>query len=101
MVSLGQHVKSYFSETSLHGLKYITEDDRHTVERILWVILFTVAVALMITFMIPGQIILCPVSVSLSTLQHNGGEAYMLTLPYFGNLRQKYLTKDASTILKI
>ena len=54
MVTLKEHGKSYFAETSLHGLKYITEDDRHPVERVLWVFLFFVGLALMITFMIPG-----------------------------------------------
>jgi hypothetical protein len=47
---------SLFAETSLHGLKYITEDERHPVERVLWVILFFVGVVLMITFMIPGML---------------------------------------------
>ena len=55
MVTLKEHGKSYFAETSLHGLKYITEDDRHPVERILWIFLFFAGVALMITFMIPGH----------------------------------------------
>ena len=58
MVSLSNHGKSYFAETSLHGLKYITEDGRHLVERVLWVVLFFVGVTLMITFMLPGQILL-------------------------------------------
>ena len=55
MVSFGQHVRSYFSETSLHGLKYITEDERHIIERIVWVVLFTVSISLMVTFMLPGH----------------------------------------------
>ena len=54
MVWLVKHIKLYFAETSLHGLKYITEDDRHIVERTLWVILFFIGLSLMITFMIPG-----------------------------------------------
>lgn len=53
-VSLLKYVKSYFAETSLHGLKYITEDDRHPLERILWVVLFGMGVALEVSFMIPG-----------------------------------------------
>ena len=57
MVSLSKYVKSYFAETSLHGLKYITEEDRHPVERILWIILFALGVALEISFMVPGELI--------------------------------------------
>ena len=53
-VAVSKFVKSYFAETSLHGLKYITEDDRHPVERILWVILFCLGVAMEISFMLPG-----------------------------------------------
>ena len=56
MVTLSNNGKSYFAETSLHGLKYITEDDRHPVERVLWIILFFVGVVLIITFMIPGML---------------------------------------------
>ena len=54
-VSLSNHVKSYFAETSLHGLKYITEEGRHPIERILWIVLFAMGVALEISFMIPGN----------------------------------------------
>jgi hypothetical protein len=32
-VSCGSHVKEFNSETSLHGPKYITEDDNHPIER--------------------------------------------------------------------
>ena len=53
-VSLSNHVKSYFAETSLHGLKYITEEGRHPLERILWIVLFALGVALEISFMVPG-----------------------------------------------
>ena len=55
MLRLGEQGKSYCAETSLHGLKYITEDGRHIVERVIWIILFTCAMCLMISFMIPGR----------------------------------------------
>ena len=55
MLRLGEQGKSYCAETSLHGLKYITEDGRHIVERVIWMILFTCAMCLMISFMIPGR----------------------------------------------
>ena len=55
MSRLGEQGKSYCAETSLHGLKYITEDGRHIVERVIWIILFTCAMCLMINFMIPGR----------------------------------------------
>ena len=35
-------IKKYFTETSIHGLKYIYEDKRHAVERLFWVIAVTV-----------------------------------------------------------
>ena len=49
------HVKKYFGETSLHGLKYITEDGRHPLERALWVFLCCSGVALAIFFMHPSM----------------------------------------------
>ena len=52
---LKDHVKQYFGETSLHGLKYITEDGRHPLERVLWVFLFFVGVSLAISFMHPSK----------------------------------------------
>ena len=52
---LKEHVKQYFGETSLHGLKYITEDGRHPLERVLWVFLFFVGVSLAIFFMHPSK----------------------------------------------
>ena len=55
MSRLAEQGKSYCAETSLHGLKYITEDGRHIVERVIWIILFTSAMCLMISFMIPGR----------------------------------------------
>lgn len=54
MSRLAEQGKSYCAETSLHGLKYITEDGRHIVERVIWIVLFTCAMCLMINFMIPG-----------------------------------------------
>ena len=51
---IGKHVKSYFSETSLHGLKYITEDNRPAVERILWTVLCLLGFFLAIFFMEPS-----------------------------------------------
>ena len=49
-------VREYNDGTSIHGLKYITEDGRHIIEHCLWGILFCTAVGLMITFMRPGMI---------------------------------------------
>ena len=49
-----EQVRSYNDGTSIHGLKYITEDGRHIIEHILWGILFCGAVGLMIMFMKPG-----------------------------------------------
>ena len=55
MLRLGEQGRSYCAETSLHGLKYITEDGRHILERVIWIILFTSAMCLMVSFMIPGS----------------------------------------------
>ena len=55
MSKLIEQVRSYNDGTSIHGLKYITEDGRHIVEHILWGLLFSGAVGLMIMFMIPGK----------------------------------------------
>ena len=55
MSRLAEQGKSYCAETSLHGLKYITEDGRHIVERVIWIVLFTCAMCLMVSFMIPGR----------------------------------------------
>ena len=49
-----EQVRSYNDGTSIHGLKYITEDGRHIIEHILWGFLFCGAVGLMIMFMKPG-----------------------------------------------
>ena len=54
MFSLSKHIKSYFAETSLHGLKYITEEGRVTLERLLWIILVCSGVVLAVIFMLPG-----------------------------------------------
>ena len=35
--------RKYFEETSIHGLKYITEPNRTLVERVCWVIFITVS----------------------------------------------------------
>ena len=56
MVSFSHHVKAYFSETSLHGLKYITEDGRVILERLLWIILVCSGMVLAVIFMLPGQV---------------------------------------------
>ena len=55
MVAFSQHVKTYFSETSLHGLKYITEEGRVVLERLLWVILVCSGMVLAVVFMLPGH----------------------------------------------
>ena len=49
------HLKKYFEETSLHGLKYITEDGRHAMERALWVFLCCAGFCLAIYFMKPSK----------------------------------------------
>ena len=36
-LNLGEKVKEYNESTSLHGLKYITEYNRHSLERIFWI----------------------------------------------------------------
>ena len=54
MFSLSKYIKSYFAETSLHGLKYITEDGRVIVERLLWIILVSSGLILAVVFMLPG-----------------------------------------------
>ena len=54
MFSLSKYIKSYFAETSLHGLKYITEEGRVTLERLLWVILVCSGIVLAVIFMLPG-----------------------------------------------
>ena len=58
MFSLTKHIKSYFAETSLHGLKYIGEEGRVTLERLLWIILVSSGVVLAVVFMLPGITIL-------------------------------------------
>ena len=52
---VSKHVKSYFENTSLHGLQYVGEDGRSFIEKILWVVLFCLGVVLMILFFIPGR----------------------------------------------
>ena len=52
---LKEHVKKYFGETSLHGLKYIGEDGRHPLERLIWVILCCSGVCLAVFFMHPSR----------------------------------------------
>ena len=54
MFSLTKHIKSYFAETSLHGFKYITEEGRVTLERLLWIILVFSGMVLAVIFMLPG-----------------------------------------------
>ena len=56
MASLSTHVKSYFAETSLHGLKYITEDGRVVLERLLWILLVSSGLILAVVFMLPGTL---------------------------------------------
>ena len=56
MASLSAHVKSYFAETSLHGLKYITEDGRVVLERLLWILLVSSGLVLAVVFMLPGTV---------------------------------------------
>ena len=56
MASLSTHVKSYFAETSLHGLKYITEDGRVVLERLLWILLVSSGLVLAVVFMLPGTL---------------------------------------------
>ena len=47
------HVKKYCEETSLHGLKYITENDRNPFERILWISLCFSGLCLAVFFIQP------------------------------------------------
>ena len=49
------HLKSYFQNTSLHGLQYVGEDGRPALEKVLWLVLFCLGIALMIIFFIPGN----------------------------------------------
>ena len=51
-----KHVKSYFENTSLHGLQYVGEDGRSFIEKIIWIVLFCLGVVLMILFFIPGSL---------------------------------------------
>ena len=55
-VMFTQHVKSYFQNTSLHGLQYVGEDGRPFMEKVLWMILFLLGICLMVIFFIPGII---------------------------------------------
>ena len=54
-------VRSYNDGTSIHGLKYITEDGRHIIEHILWGFRCCGAVGLMIMFMKPGTDLNIPI----------------------------------------
>ena len=49
------HLKSYFQSTSLHGLQYVGEEGRPVLEKLLWLVLFCLGIALMIIFFIPGN----------------------------------------------
>ena len=51
-----QHVKTYFQNTSLHGLQYVGEDGRPFMEKVLWMVLFLLGIVLMVIFFIPGKI---------------------------------------------
>ena len=55
MSKLLEQVRSYNDGTSIHGLKYVTEEGRHVAEHVLWAFLFCTAVGIMISFMIPGK----------------------------------------------
>lgn len=55
-VMFTQHVKTYFQNTSLHGLQYVGEDGRPFMEKVLWMILFLLGIILMVIFFIPGII---------------------------------------------
>ena len=57
-VMFTQHVKTYFQNTSLHGLQYVGEDGRPFMEKVLWMILFLLGIFLMVIFFIPGIILL-------------------------------------------
>ena len=46
-------IKEYCESSSLHGLKYISEDGRHWTERVLWFILCLMGFVLTIYFIIP------------------------------------------------
>ena len=56
MLRLGEQGKSYCAETSLHGLKYITEDGRVVLERLLWILLVSSGLVLAVVFMLPGTV---------------------------------------------
>ena len=49
-----KHVKSYFQNTSLHGLQYVGEDGRPFIEKVLWMVLFLLGIVLMVIFFVPG-----------------------------------------------
>ena len=46
-------IKEYCESSSLHGLKYISEDGRHWTERVLWFIMCLMGFILTIYFIIP------------------------------------------------
>ncbi len=46
-------VKEYCESSSLHGLRYITEDGRHWTERVLWVLLCLCGFVLTVYFIYP------------------------------------------------
>ena len=56
MFNFTQHLKTYFQNTSLHGLQYVGEDGRPFMEKVLWMILFLLGIVLMVIFFIPGII---------------------------------------------
>ena len=85
MLRLGEQGKSYCAETSLHGLKYITEDGRHIVERVIWIILFTSAMCLMVNFMIPGRGLEVRAGPKLFTVCHDIGPARTINNSSFIN----------------
>ena len=85
MLRLGEQGRSYCAETSLHGLKYITEDGRHIVERVIWIILFTSAMCLMVNFMIPGRGLEVRAGPKLFTVCHDIGQARAINNSSFIN----------------
>ena len=47
------HLSIVIFSSSLHGLRYITEDGRHWTERVLWVFLCTIGFVLTVYFIYP------------------------------------------------
>ncbi|CAB4058795.1 ASICN [Lepeophtheirus salmonis] len=71
-VSCVSIIKEYCESSSLHGLRYITEDGRHWTERVLWVFLCLLGFILTVYFIIPIYIkwYLKPTLTTLDSTNH-------------------------------